>query len=105
MDRMNLMTDDKTEILMGDTGDLCVSVNSEIDFVMVDEAEWGEKVTIGMINGKDFTMRRPMNDAAMRELSVAAATALALYDRLVEAEKRLAALEKATTRSPWHMAP
>ncbi|TEU11355.1 MAG: hypothetical protein E3J21_23835 [Anaerolineales bacterium] len=62
---------------------------------IAESAEWSDElITIGMINGKPFTMNRPLNEVAMKQLDVGSATALALHDRVQELERRLEKLER-----------
>jgi hypothetical protein len=62
--------------------------------IIVAEAKWSEEaITIGLVNGKPFTMHRPLNQMAMKQLDVGMATALALHDRVQELETRLKSLE------------
>ncbi len=61
----------------------------------VESAKWSEEeITIGLVNGKPFTMRRPLNEMAIKQLDVGTATALALHDRVQELETRLDELER-----------
>ena len=61
---------------------------------IVTEAKWSEEaITIGLVNGKPFTMHRPLNQMAVKQLDVGTATALALHDRVQELEARLDRLE------------
>lgn len=65
------------------------------DSFVVEAAKWSdESITIGLVNGKPFTMKRPLNEVAMKQLDVGSATALALHDRVQELERRLERLER-----------
>ena len=64
------------------------------EIFVTQEAKWSdEPITIGLVNGKPFTMKRPLNEMAMKQLDVGTATALALHDRVQELEARLDRLE------------
>ena len=55
--------------------------------------EWGEMVTIGVVDGSDIKIERPANSVAQGGMLPAGIIGLALHDRIVELEARLAKLE------------
>ena len=57
------------------------------------QPEWGEMVTIGVVDGSNIKIERPANSVAQGGMMPAALIGLALHDRIVELEERLAKLE------------
>ena len=63
------------------------------EFWTIQGPEWGEMVTIGVVDGSKIKIERPTNSVAQAGIMPAALIGLALHDRIVELEERLAKLE------------
>lgn len=67
---------------------------------VVEEPEWGEKIVLGDLFGREQYVSRPMNQTAVNSISRDVVLAIMLHDKIGELEARLKRLEDRAVTSP-----
>jgi hypothetical protein len=73
-------------IKIGDWEDLVAVKDDEDPPHTFAKAEWGEWVVVGVVNGMEQKVRRPLNDIATNSMDQLGVVAVALHDRIAALE-------------------